>query len=237
MHEKVLVVDDEREIVNILKLYLEKDQFKVIEAFDGEEGFRAIENNKIDIAVLDIMMPKLNGFELVKKIRERHEIPIILLSAKQMDSDKVLGLDLGADDYVIKPFNPLEVVARIKAQLRRTNKIHGISNSEDKRGKIKVHNLILNEETFLAELNGEEISLTSTEYKILNLLMNNAGRIFTKRQLYEASRGEYIDGDENTLMVHISKLRDKIEEDPKNPKYLKTVRGLGYKIEKENNIN
>lgn len=237
MNEKVLVVDDEREIVNLLKLYLEKDKFEVIQAFDGEEGFRAIENNKIDIVVLDIMMPKLNGFELVKKIRERHEIPIIMLSAKNMDSDKVLGLDLGADDYVTKPFNPLEVVARIKAQLRRIKKVDGTSINEDKRGKIKVHNLVLNEETFLAEVNGKEVPLTSTEFKILNLLMNNPGRIFTKRQIYEVSRGEYIDGDENTLMVHISKLRDKIEENPRNPKYLKTVRGLGYKIEKENNIN
>lgn len=229
MH-KILICDDEREILEILQLYLEKEDYKIIKAFDGEEALNIIKNNDdIDLALLDIMLPKLDGYNLVKEIRKRKNIPIILLSAKNRDTDKILGLDLGADDYITKPFSPLEVVARVNAQIRR---VYKLAENQNNNQVIKIGNVELDEYNVNVKVNDKEIELTSIEYGILKLLMKNAGRILTKNQIFENVWNEEFVGGDNTIMVHISRLRDKIEDDSKSPKYLKTIRGLGYKFEK-----
>lgn len=233
---KILIAEDEKDIVDLLKLYLEKENLEITAAYNGEEAWNIIDNEKIDLAVLDIMMPGINGFELTKKIRSKYKIPIIILSAKQMDSDKILGLDLGADDYIAKPFNPLEVLSRIKALLRRTYDLNSnLTENED--GKfLRLGELLLEQNSFKFTKNDIEIVLTPTEFKIINLLMQSPGRVYTKSQIFESIKGDYFFGDDNTLMVHISKLREKVEANPREPIYIKTVRGLGYKIEKEANI-
>lgn len=228
----ILVAEDDKDIIKILTLYLNNDGMNVIEANDGKQALELLREKRIDLAILDIMMPEMDGYELIKKMRQESNIPILMLSAKNTDSDKILGLDLGADDYMTKPFNPLEVVARVKSNLRRFYHL----NDVEKKGRdtlVKLGELELDMSTCSLTKNGEGIVLTSTEYKILQLLMSNPGRIFTKVQIYERAIGEYFESDENTIMVHISRLRDKIEEDVKNPQYIKTVRGLGYKIEKK----
>lgn len=228
----ILVAEDDKDIIKILTLYLNNDGMNVIEANDGKQALELLREKRIDLAILDIMMPEMDGYELIKKMRRESNIPILMLSAKNTDSDKILGLDLGADDYMTKPFNPLEVVARVKSNLRRFYHL----NDVEKKGRdtlVKLGELELDMSTCSLTKNGEGIVLTSTEYKILQLLMSNPGRIFTKVQIYERAIGEYFESDENTIMVHISRLRDKIEEDVKNPQYIKTVRGLGYKIEKK----
>ena len=229
---KILVVDDESRMRKLVKDFLVKKQYKVLEAGDGEEAIEVFFGNKdISLIILDVMMPKMNGYELTKKIREITNIPIIILSAKTLDSEKILGLDLGADDYLTKPFNPLEVVARVKSLLRRCYEFK-LDNVEESKKILKVGELVLNEETVSLTKNGEEIQLTPTEFKILALLMSNPGRVYTKVQIYENINGEYFKNDDGALMVHIYRIREKIEDDSKNPMYLKTVRGLGYKIEK-----
>lgn len=233
---RILIAEDEKDIIDLLKLYLEKENLEVLVAYNGEEAWDIIENENIHLAVLDIMMPKLNGFELTKKIRSRYNIPIIILSAKQMDSDKILGLDLGADDYIVKPFNPLEVLSRIKALLRRTYSFGNNLPLKDFKNILKVGELVIDENSFKLTKNNMEITLTPTEFKIMHLLMKYPGRVYTKSKIFENVKGGYFYADDNTLMVHISKLRDKIEDNPKEPVYIKTVRGLGYKIEKESNI-
>lgn len=181
------------------------------------------------------MMPKINGYEVTKRIRENSNIPILILSAKNLDSDKILGLDLGADDYIAKPFNPLEVIARIKSLLRRcynlNNKIEE-KHLENEEGVIKAGELTLNTVTFIVKKSNEEISVTPSEYKILKTLMKSPGRVYTKIQIGEIIKGDYYIADDSSIMVHVSRLREKIEADPKNPQYIKTVRGVGYKIEK-----
>ncbi|MFV0517228.1 MAG: response regulator transcription factor [Aminipila sp.] len=228
----ILVAEDDESIVELLRLYLENEGYKVFAASDGLKALDLLENNKIDMAVLDIMMPKLNGYEVTKMIRNVSNIPILVLSAKNLDSDKIIGLDLGADDYMTKPFNPLEIIARVKAALRRYYKLN---NNLDKgliTTKYLVGELELDTEKLEVTKNGKEIPLTPTEYKIVALLMKTPGRVYTKAQIYETISGEYFESDDNTMMVHVSKIREKIEDDPKNPKYIKTIRGLGYKIEK-----
>lgn len=236
MSIKILIAEDEKEIIDLLKLYLEKENLEVVPAYNGEEALRIIENEKIDLAILDIMMPKVNGFEVTKEIRSKQNIPIIILSAKQMDSDKILGLDLGADDYITKPFNPLEVLARIKAQIRRTYNLNTNLLDNINPDSIKLGELELDENSFKLTKNNEEIILTPTEFKIIHLFMKSPGRVYTKSQIFENIKGDYFYGDDNTLMVYISRVREKIEDNPKKPIYIKTVRGLGYKIEKEENI-
>jgi DNA-binding response OmpR family regulator len=236
LKSKILIAEDEKEIIDLLKLYLEKENLEVIPAYNGADAWNIIENEKIDLVVLDVMMPKLNGFELTKKIRNKYDIPIIILSAKQMDSDKILGLDLGADDYIAKPLNPLEVVARIKSQMRRSNNFNKPLSGENTNNIIELGDLILDKNSFKLTKDDVEIILTPTEFKIIHLLMKSPGRVYTKSQIFEITKGDYFYGDDNTLMVHISKLRDKIEDNPRKPKYIKTIRGLGYKIEKESNI-
>jgi len=231
MAYKILIAEDDDDIVEILRLYLENEGFELIICRDGEEAFKEFEKKTVDVALFDIMMPKMNGYELIKKVRDTSNVPIIVMSAKNMDSDKILGLTLGADDYLTKPFNPLEVVARIKSQLRRFYDLN--SNVQDEGNSIvAVGELELDPSNLSVYKNGETINLTPTEFKILSLMMKTPGKIYTKMQIFENINGDYYESDDNTLMVHISKIREKIEDDPKNPQYLKTVRGLGYRIEK-----
>ncbi len=236
MEEKgytVLLVDDEKEIVDVLSLYLENAGFEVIGAYDGKEALEVLlgVDAKVDAAIVDIMMPEMDGYTLVKKIRERSNIPIVILSARSDDSGKILGLDLGADDYITKPFNPLEITARVQAQLRRYYKLN--PPAAGRADVISAGELVLDNESCSLKKNGHDIPLTATEYKILSLLMENQGKVFTKSRIYEyVWAGGFYESDDNTIMVHISKLRDKIESDPRNPQYLKTIRGLGYRFEK-----
>ena len=224
MNPLILIAEDDADIRALLRLYLEGDGFRVLEAEDGTTALVLAREHAPDMAILDIMMPGMNGFELTRALRKYSEIPILILSAKSQDNDKILGLNLGADDYIGKPFNPVEIVARVKAQLRRASRAGGDT--------LQVGNLTLNTATFQLTKGDRSILLTPMEYKILALLMRSPGRIFTKIQLYEGAIGTYFEGDDNTMMVHISKLREKIEDDPKNPSRIITVRGLGYKLEK-----
>lgn len=224
MKATILIAEDDADIRELLKLYLEGEQYNVIEAENGAVALEKARECAPDMAILDIMMPEMNGFELTKALRKCSDMPILILSAKSQDNDKILGLNLGADDYITKPFNPVEVVARVNAQLRRS-----LSSAGD---VLRLRELTLNTASFQLTKNNEPVLLTPMEYKILAQLMRSPGRIFTKVQLYEGVAGEYFESDDNTMMVHISKLREKIEDDPKKPKYIITVRGLGYKIEK-----
>jgi len=228
MNKNILIAEDDKDIVDILILYLKNEKHNIFTAENGEEAYEIFKNNTIHICLFDIMMPKLNGYDLIKKIREESNVPIIILSAKNQDTDKIIGLNIGADDYITKPFNPLELVARVQATLRRNYDF----NTEKIKTEYRIKDLTLNTESFTAYKNGEVLYLTPTELKILMLLMKEPGKIFTKVQIYENIIGEYFQSDDNTLMVHISRLREKIEDDPKNPEYIKTIRGLGYKIEK-----
>lgn len=231
MTYKILVAEDDTDIQEVLRLYLVNSGFEVISAYDGSEAYELMLSEKPDLALLDIMMPVINGYELTKKIREISNIPIIILSAMNADSDKILGLDIGADDYITKPFNPLEVIARIQSNLRRKYKLDS-SAAEENGDMLTVGELKLDTKKFILYKNGEEIMLTPTEFKILSLFMEKPGMVFTKAQIYQRINGDFYETDDNTMMVHISKLREKIGDDGKNPKYLKTIRGLGYKIEK-----
>lgn len=231
MGDTILIAEDDEDIIELLKLYMENAGYRVISADNGLDAYQLLEKERPDLAILDIMMPGMNGYELTKKIREEHCIPILILSAKNQDSDKILGLDLGADDYMTKPFNPLEIVARVKSNLRRFYHLNE-NNGSFRDGILKVGELELDTRTLVFTKSGKEIPLTPTEYKIVAMLMENPGRVYTKVQIYENINGEYFENDDNTMMVHISKLREKIEDDSKKPLYLKTVRGLGYKIEK-----
>ncbi len=228
---KILVAEDDVDIISLLRLYLENANYEVISAEDGKEALLAVENEQPNLFICDIMMPKMSGYEVIKTIRDRgNNIPILVLSAKNQDSDRILGLDIGADDYMVKPFNPLEIVARVNAMLRRFYKL-GSSDMSDSM-TFTVGELRLDVEKARFSKKNEEILLTPTEFKIMTLLMKNPGRVFTKVQIYEHVNGEYYENDDNTLMVHMSKLRDKIEDDSKNPRYIKTVRGLGYKLDR-----
>lgn len=221
----ILVVDDEKEIVDLIDLYL-RNSYTVIKAYDGIDALAKINSNKIDLVIVDIMMPNMDGYKLIENIRKDNEIPILIISAKTQSYDKIIGLDIGADDYVTKPFDPLELVARVKSQLRR---YHRFTNIESKVSKIIVKNLTLDTESSKVEKDGQEIHLTSTEYKILELLMTNKNKIFTKKNIFESVWEEDYYNEDNAIMVHISKLRDKIDDE--DNKYIKTIRGLGYKFE------
>ena len=224
MSAVILIAEDDADIRGLLRLYLEGEGYRVLEADNGARALELAREETPDMAILDVMMPQMNGFELTRALRKFSEVPILILSAKSQDNDKILGLNVGADDYIAKPFNPVEIVARVKAQLRRAARTAGDT--------LTVRDLTLDTASFQLTKGGQTILLTPMEYKILALFMRSPGRIFTKIQLYEGAIGTYFEGDDNTMMVHISKLREKIEDDPKNPRYIITVRGLGYKLEK-----
>lgn len=226
---KVLIAEDDKDIIEVLKLYIESNDMDVLVAQDGEKALELAQRGGASIALVDIMMPKLNGYELIKEIRKTSSMPIIIVSAKSADSDKVLGLDIGADAFITKPFNPLEVIAYIKATLRRCAYADN-GKSEDSQ-IICLKELKLNINEGVLTKNDKVIPITGAEMKILQKLMENPNRIFTKAQLYKCINDDYFCNDENTIMVHISNIRSKIEDDPTKPKYIKTMRGLGYKIE------
>lgn len=230
MSVKIMLMEDDESISNLLKMHLVKEGYEVVQAFDGKQAVKLYDET-VDLAILDVMVPHLNGFEVLNHIREKSEIPIIFLTAKDEDADKVLALGLGADDYVTKPFSVIEVISRVKAHLRRYLKYSGkqsnISEGVLANGKIK-----LEKATMRVFKDDQEISLSSKEYKILQFFMENTGHVFTKRQLYENVWEDEYYGDDNTIMVHISRLRDKLEDDPREPSMIKTVKGLGYRMEK-----
>ena len=227
----ILVVDDEKEIADLLELYLISDGFCVKKAYDAEDGLRIMKKEPIDLVLLDIMMPKIDGFEMCRRIREANNVPIIMVSAKTQELDKIVGLTTGADDYVTKPFNPLELVARVKSQLRRYTQLGSTVNQKDE-AVYTVGGLSINDDLKEVTVDGEKVKLTPIEYNILLLLVKNQGKVFSIDQIYESIWNEDAIGVDNTVAVHIRHIREKIEINPKEPRYLKVVWGVGYKIEK-----
>jgi len=228
MNERILIAEDETDINNLLRLHLINEGYEVTQAFDGMDAWKEFKANEFDLLILDVMMPIIDGFTLLEMIRKESELPILFITARVEESDKILGLGLGADDYVVKPFSPIEVVSRVKAHLRRylkySNKQH---QTIHKNGDIEV-----NIENYIVLKDQQEVKLNPKEFKILSLLIQNIGRIFTKEQLYENVWGEEYYEDSNTIMVHMSHLRERIEDNPRKPIYIKTVKGLGYRMEK-----
>lgn len=224
----VLIADDEQDICNLIKISLEENGYSVLAAKNGKEAYDVFLSQQVDLAILDVMMPIMDGFNLLRKIREKSTIPVIFLTARTDDMDKVLGLGLGADDYLSKPFSVAELVARVGAQLRRSNEY--LSQKDSTKSSITYGKLTLDKEKCCAYKDGVQIELGAKEYKLLLYFMENPERVFTKRQLYSAVWDEEYYFDDNTIMVHISRLRNRIEDDPQNPKHLKTVRGIGYKL-------
>ncbi len=227
----VLVCDDDREIVDASEIYLMQEGYKVYKAYDGEQAIRILKEEDIHLLIMDVMMPRLDGIHATLKIREYSSIPIIILSAKSEDADKILGLNIGADDYVTKPFNPLELMARVKSNLRRYTTL-GNLNTENN-ALFQAGGLCINDETKEVTVDGESVKLTPIEYNILLLLVKNQGRVFSIDQIYESIWNEEAIGADNTVAVHIRHIREKIEIDPKDPRYLKVVWGVGYKVEKQ----
>lgn len=234
MSQQILIAEDDEDIVELLSLYLTGEGFTVFSAGNGLQALERVEVERIDVAILDIMLPVLNGYDLLRKIREKHNFPVIILSAKDLDTDRILGLNLGADAYLTKPFNPLEVVAYVKSALRRYYELGGNAAAEKSAAEkttLTVGELELDLLKFILRRRGQIVPLTPAELKIALKLMQSPGRVYTKAQLYACIGGELYESDDNTMMVHISNIRAKIEDDPSNPRYIKTVRGLGYKIE------
>ena len=228
--QTILVCDDDKEIVEAIEIYLQQEGFHVLKAYDGEEALEILKNNEVHLLIMDVMMPKLDGIRATLKIRENSSIPIIILSAKTEDSDKILGLNIGADDYVEKPFNPLELAARVKSQLRRYTQL-GAKKEEEKPNVYTVGPIVLDEEKKSVTVDGDEVALTPIEFNILRLLMKNPGRIYSSAQIYELVWKEDSLGAETSVSVHIRHLRQKLEINPSEPRYLKVVWGLGYKME------
>ena len=230
----ILICDDDKDIVSALDIYLSSEGFATLKAYDGLECLRLAESNPVDLILLDIMMPGLDGIRTTAKLREKYNVPIILLTAKSEDADKVLGLNIGADDYITKPFNPIEVIARVKSQLRRYTSLGGKNGggSADDPALLTNGGIVMDDGAKVVTVDGEQVSFTPLEYNILLLLMKNPGRVFSTSQIYELVWNDPSLGSENTVAVHIRHLREKIEIDPANPRYIKVVWGLGYKMEK-----
>ncbi|MCM1091352.1 MAG: response regulator transcription factor [Muribaculum sp.] len=225
----ILICDDERDIVNALKIYLHDENYRLFEAYDGVEALRVIREQEIHLVLMDIMMPAMDGISAMVKLREESNVPVILLTAKSQDSDKVLGLTVGADDYVTKPFNPVEVAARVKSQLRRYMQLGGGNMRPD---VLRVGGIELDDVEKTVTLDGEAVALTPTEFEILRLLMQNPGQVFSPKEIYQRIWNDLPYGSENTVAVHIRHLREKLEINPAEPRYIKVVWGQGYKCEK-----
>ena len=228
--KNILVCDDDKEIVDAIEIYLQQEGYHIIKAYDGEQALQVLKECEIHLLIIDVMMPKLDGIRATLKIREESSIPIIILSAKSEDADKILGLNIGADDYVTKPFNPLELVARVKSQLRRYTQLGNAA--EGSKRVYQVGGLIINDDLKEVLVDEEPVKLTPIEYNILLLLVRNQGKVFSINQIYESIWNEDAIGADNTVAVHIRHIREKIEINPKEPRYLKVVWGVGYKIEK-----
>ena len=226
----ILICDDEKDIVSALSIYLSTENYQVFTAYTGQEALEVVAQNDIHLILMDIMMPEMDGIIATAKLREVSNIPIILLTAKSEDADKVLGLNIGADDYITKPFNPIEVIARVRSQLRRYTSLGGMAK---KASQFVIGGIVLDDEAKTVTVDGEQISLTPSEYNILKMLMENPGRVFSSAQIYERIWNEDAYGTGSVVAVHIRHLREKIEIDPSNPRYLKVVWGLDYKMEKE----
>lgn len=227
----ILICDDDKEIVEAVEIYLSQEGYDIFRAYDGVEALDVIKNNDIQLLIIDVMMPRMDGIHTVLELRKTSSIPVIFLSAKTEDADKILGLNVGADDYLSKPFNPLELVARVKSQLRRYTKLGTLA--EDEGDIYSVGGLSINDSDKTVSVDGETVKLTPIEYNILLLLVKNAGKVFSINQIYESIWNEDAIGADNTVAVHIRHIREKIEINPKEPKYLKVVWGVGYKVEKQ----
>ena len=227
----ILVVDDEKEIADLLELYLISDGYQVKKAYDAMEGLQIMKKEKIDLVLLDIMMPRIDGLEMCRKIREHNNVPIIILSAKTQELDKIVGLTTGADDYVTKPFNPLELMARVKSQLRRYKELNPAQEQKNESSMIRLRNLKINKENHQVFVDDESIKLTPIEFDILYLLASNPGKVFSTDEIFEKVWHEKVYEANNTVMVHIRRLRGKMKEDQRTEKIITTVWGVGYKIE------
>ena len=231
---KILVCDDDKEIVNAIEIYLSKEGYNILKAYNGKEALKIIEKTEVHLIILDIMMPEMDGMTVANKVRETKGVPIIMLSAKSEDYDKVAGLNNGADDYVTKPFNPIELIARVNSQIRRYTSLGSLKKNEDD-NIYQTGDLIINDETKQVVVEGKEIKLTPTEYNILKFLIKNKGKVYSINQIYESVWEDEAYGAENIIAVHIRHIREKVEINPKEPKYLKVIWGIGYKIEKIEN--
>ena len=227
---KILVCDDDKDIVEAIDIYLTQEGYEVLKAYDGDEAIKVLKRNEVDLLIMDVMMPRLDGIRATLKIRENMSLPIIILSAKSEDADKILGLNIGADDYITKPFNPLELVARVKSQLRRYTQLGSTARS-DNQSEFRTGGLVIRDDLKEVTVDGEKVKLTPIEYNILLLLVKNQGKVFSINQIYENIWNEEAIGADNTVAVHIRHIREKIEINPKEPRYLKVVWGVGYKIE------
>lgn len=227
---EILVCDDDKDIVEAIEIYLTQEWYHILKAYDGEQAIQVLQNNKVDLLIIDVMMPKLDGIRATLKIREKNVLPIIILSAKSEDADKILGLNVGADDYVTKPFNPLELVARVKSQLRRYTQLGAMA--EKKANVYRTGGLEIDDDRKEVTVDGDVVKLTPIEYRILLFLVQNQGRVFSINQIYESIWEEEAIAADNTVAVHIRHIREKIEINPKEPRYLKVVWGLGYKVDK-----
>ena len=228
---KILVCDDDKDIVEAIDIYLTQEGYEVLKAYDGDEAIKVLKRNEVDLLIMDVMMPRLDGIRATLKIRENMSLPIIILSAKSEDADKILGLNIGADDYITKPFNPLELVARVKSQLRRYTQLGSTARS-DNQSEFRTGGLGIRDDLKEVTVDGEKVKLTPIEYNILLLLVKNQGKVFSINQIYENIWNEEAIGADNTVAVHIRHIREKIEINPKEPRYLKVVWGVGYKVEK-----
>ena len=228
---KILVCDDDKDIVEAIDIYLTQEGYEVLKAYDGDEAIKVLKSNEVDLLIMDVMMPRLDGIRATLKIRENMSLPIIILSAKSEDADKILGLNIGADDYMTKPFNPLELVARVKSQLRRYTQLGSTARS-DNQSEFRTGGLVIRDDLKEVTVDGEKVKLTPIEYNILLLLVKNQGKVFSINQIYENIWNEETIGADNTVAVHIRHIREKIEINPKEPRYLKVVWGVGYKVEK-----
>ena len=231
MNEKILVVDDEKEIDDLLALYLENDGYCVQTFDNGADALKSIAENAPDLAILDVMLPDTDGFSVCRKIREKHFFPVIMLTAKVADDDKIMGLTIGADDYITKPFNPLEVVARVKTQLRRAQRYNASPLREAEKNEFDIRGLLINRDSHKCVLFGKELSLTPTEFSLLWYLCEHQGKVVTSEELFEAVWKEKFLDNNNTVMAHIGRLREKMGEPARNPKFIKTIWGVGYEIE------